>query len=92
MASTGIGSKLNGGAEAIGTTAAVIVDARTTRKSVVVANEHASNVLYVGGSGVSTANGLRVDPGESVDFNDFNGAVYGVASGADTDVRFLEVY
>lgn len=87
-----IGSNLNHGEVSIGTAAAQIIAGRTTRKSLLVRNIHATQILYVGGSGVTTANGMKVKPDESVEFADFNGTLYGVADGAATAVRFLEVY
>lgn len=82
---------LTGATVTIGATAAVIVAAKASRASIVVQNVHATNVLYVGPSSVTTANGLRLNPGESIEFTDYTGAIYGIASAAGTDVRYLEV-
>lgn len=77
----------------VGTTAAVIASRRDSRNSIIVQNVHASQVLYVGtDSSVTTSNGLKVAAGESVKIDDYRGVVYGIASGAATDVRFLESY
>ena len=93
MASQGVGSNLAGATVSIGGSAALIVAARATRKSLIVQNVHASQLLYLGGSAVAVADGLRVAAaGGTQTFNDFNGPLYGIASGAATDVRVLEVY
>jgi hypothetical protein len=77
---------------AIGATAAQIVPGRSLRDSVVIQNVHATQVLYLGtNASVTTANGLKLLAGESVRL-ELAGPVYGIASGADTDVRFFEGY
>lgn len=92
MAAQGVGSTAAYGTVAIGGAAAVIKAAKTTRKSIVVQNVHATQILYVGSdSSVTTSNGLKVAAGASVTLDDYNGPVYGIASGADTDVRYFEV-
>lgn len=92
MASTGVSNAASYGTVTIGAAAALIKAAVTTRKSILVQNVHASNTLYVGDdSSVTTANGIRLLSGESIEINDYNGAVYGIASGAGTDVRYFEV-
>jgi hypothetical protein len=79
-------------AVSIGTSAAQIVDGTSMRRSVVVQNAHASNVLYVGAnSSVTTSNGIKIAAGDSISFNDYVGTLYGIASGASTDVRVFEV-
>ena len=80
------------GTVSIGTSAAIIKAAKTIRKSIIIQNVHASQVLYLGtDSSVATTTGLRVAAGESVEFDDYNGVIYGIASGAATDVRYFEV-
>lgn len=76
----------------IGAAAALIVAANGKRRSVVIQNVHATQVLYLGDdTSVTTANGLKVVAGASVNFVDFTGPLYGIASGAGTDVRYFEV-
>lgn len=79
-------------AVAVGTTAVQICAGRTSRNNVIVQNAHASQILYVGPAGVDTTTGLRVAAGASVGFENFNGLLYGIASGAATDTRVLEIY
>jgi hypothetical protein len=76
----------------IGATAAQIVPGRTLRDSVTIHNVHATQVLYIGtNASVTTANGLRVPAGESVRL-ELATPIYGIASGAGTDVRWLDEY
>ena len=92
MASTGVSHSGSYGTVTIGGTAAVIKAANSQRKSILVQNVHASNVLYIGDdSSVATTTGIRLIAGESIEINDYNGPVYGIASAAGTDVRYLEV-
>jgi hypothetical protein len=85
-------SNIAASAVAVGTTAVVLVDGTTGRNNLIVQNIHASQTLYVGPAGVETTTGLRVLSGESVGFVDFNGPLYGIASGAATDVRVVEIF
>ena len=75
----------------IGTSAAVIV-AASSREYVIVKNNHATNILYLGfDSSVTTSNGMSVAAGSDRIIDGYDGAVYGIASAASTDVRYLEV-
>lgn len=75
----------------VGTSATLIRAAASARDAIIVQNAHASNLLYIGtDSSVTTSNGLRVGAGESISVPT-RGNVYGIASGASTDVRYLEV-
>jgi hypothetical protein len=78
------------GANTVTTTAEVISPAGY-RGSVLIRNNHASNVLYLGfDSSVTDANGFPLAAGESVEIYDFIGEIWGYASAAGTDVRVLE--
>lgn len=80
------------GAASIGGTAALILAAKTTRQSVIVQNVHATQILYLGNdASVTTSNGLRVAAGAERVLTGYHGALYGIASGAATDVRYFEV-
>lgn len=92
MASTRVTNTATYGTVSIGTSAAVIKAAHGSRTSLVVQNAHATNTLYVGSdSSVTTSNGVVVAAGASVTFDDYTGDVYGIASGASTDVRYFQV-
>ena len=77
----------------IGGTAAVIRAARSGRGSILIKNNHATQILYVGKDDqVTTSNGFPVAAdGGTVLLEGYLGDVYGIASGADTDVRWIEV-
>lgn len=92
MAAAGVSHTGSYAAVTIGASAAVVKSGKPSRKSILIQNLHATQVLYLGlDSSVTTSNGLRVAAGESVRIDDYNGPVYGIASGAGTDVRYLEV-
>lgn len=79
-------------AASIGTSAATVVAAGRQRKSVLIQNAHASQVLYVDtASNLTTSTGVKLVAGESVRLFTRE-IVYGIASGASTDVRFVEEY
>lgn len=74
----------------IGTVADVIVAASTRRGTLVIQNMHATNDLYIGlTSAVTTANGIWIGPKGSMEVSAATG-VWGVASGASTDVRVMQ--
>lgn len=81
----------------VGTSAAEIVATTSDpspRRQVWITNAHASNTLYVGfGSDMTTANGFPLAAGSApvVFVLENNVTVYGIASGASTDVRVLVV-
>lgn len=80
------------GTVTIGATAALIKAGRAQRNSILVQNVHASNDLYVGlDASVSTSNGIKIAAGQSMEIYDGGSEVYGIASGAGTDVRFMEI-
>jgi hypothetical protein len=87
-----VGGSVVHGATPIGTAATLILAGFTLRKSVSIQNHATTAIFWVGGSNtVTTATGTRVRPGETVNFTDYNGPVWGIADTASTDVRWLEV-
>lgn len=79
-------------AVSIGTSATTVVAAGRQRQSVLIQNAHASQVLYVDtASDLTTSTGIKVAAGESVRLKTRK-KVYGIASGASTDVRYLEEF
>lgn len=80
------------GTVAVGASAVIVKAARMRRESILVQNVHASQVLYLGSdASVTTSNGLKVVAGESVRVRT-KGDIYGIASGAATDVRYFEEF
>lgn len=77
-------------AASIGVAAGVVSNAGSARTSVVIQNNHATQDLYLGtDTSVTTATGLHLAAGESIRLT-HKGIVYGIASGAATDVRVFE--
>lgn len=94
MSLTG-GFNANYGNVSIGTSAAVVAAAKG-RSSIIIQNNHATQVLYLGDDSSVTADaastgGLKIVAGASVTLTGFKGAVYGIASGAATPVAYFEV-
>ena len=79
----------NHGSVSIGTSAAVILAANTTRSNIVVQNLSANNLFIGIDSSVTVANGIRIVAGASATLT-HAAAVWGIASGAASDIRFLE--
>lgn len=81
----------------VGTTAVQL--SGTEHPGWVLINTHATNVLYLGGTGVTTGTGFPIQPGqtfspgrishESLTSKASDIRLWGIASGADTDVRVL---
>ena len=78
----------NNAAVVIGTSAAIIKAANDTRSNIVIQNL-SSNDLYIGGAAVTVANGIKVAAGSSATVT-HAADIYGIASGAGSDVRYLE--
>lgn len=75
---------------------AVVVAAAKGRSRIIVQNNHASQILYLGDDANVTADatatgGLKIAAGGSVTLEGFTGNVYGIASGAATPAAFFEV-
>lgn len=90
------GYNANYGNVTIGATAAVIATAKQGRSRIIVQNNHASQILYLGDDANVTADatatgGLKIGAGVSVTLEGFNGNLYGIASGASTPVAYFEV-
>lgn len=86
------GANLTSVTVAVGTSAVQLAAGRTQREILTVQNVHATQILYIGPSTVATTTGLKVAPGGLFTFESYEGPVYGIADGAATDVRVLEVY
>jgi len=79
-------------------TSAVVVNG-TQYPGWILINNHASNILYLGGTGVTTATGFPIQPGQvfspgqvshdSISPKITDIRLFGIASGASTDVRVL---
>lgn len=86
-----VSNTTNNNSASIGTSAAQIVLGRSSREALLVQNLGTAD-LYVGGSTVTTANGVKVAAGSAMGFSDFNGPLYGISASGTLDVRYLESY
>ena len=77
------------GAVTVGTSAALVRAANDARNSILIQNLGADDI-YIGDSGVTTANGLLVGKnGGTISFT-AQTAIYGRSASAGNDVRYLE--
>ena len=76
------------------TTSATQLDATplTDRKTIVIANTSDTVIAYIGGSGVTTANGFTLEPKEkqSLDMDD-GAALYAIVASGTLDIRVMEL-
>ena len=83
---------LNTNQATVGTSAVLLIPARSTRRVAIVRNSHASNLLYLGGSSaVTAANGLLVPAGQAVDLAGHEDDIYVIGSAAGTTVSWADV-
>ena len=52
---------------------------------------HATNTIYVGGSDVTTSNGLKMDNGDKITFNVHNGSIYAIAATGTANTQVLVI-
>jgi hypothetical protein len=84
------GGALNStGQVSLGTSATLII-AAGTRQGVLITNPSATVTVYIGGSGVTTANGQILGPLQSITIPVVS-AVYGVVAASTQTVSFIEV-
>ena len=79
------------GSIAIGTSATVIRPETLTRTGLIIQNVSGADV-YIGGSGVTTSNGIKLEPGDVYENQDWIGAIYGVATVASSDIRYQHFF
>lgn len=77
------------GAVTVGTAAVLIRAANSNRQSLIVQNLGTVDI-FVGGVGVTTGNGLRVQAGQASTLDKSTAAVYGISGTAGQDVRYFE--
>lgn len=84
------GGALNAtGQVSVGTSATQII-AAGTRQGVLITNPSSSVTVFIGGSGVTIANGQELLPGQSLTLPVVS-AVYGVVAASTQTVSFVEV-
>jgi len=90
LVTSSMGSALAVSRVSVGTSAAQIAAASTTRQKLTIKNTHATATLYVGaGNTVTTANGFPVGPGEGFTFEGTTAEVWGISDTAATGVAVL---
>lgn len=79
------------GQQALTTSAAQVVAARATRRSVLIVNLSTTITVYVGNTGVTSSTGIPVLPGAGVTIPSTT-AQFAVAASSTPSVAYLEVY
>lgn len=80
------------GSASVGTSSASAVAANENRIELFLANDHATQVIYLGLGVTAVLNkGIRLDPGQGIVISSFAGAIYAIATGASTTLTIAEV-
>lgn len=69
----------------------LLLTARPTRRSALITNTNATNILYIGGSAVTSGTGHPILPQQSC-MVPFTGAIYGITASATITVGASEAY
>lgn len=79
-------------AVSVGAAAVQLLAANANRRSFLVSNLHATQVLHLGfhATDPATGTGIRVGPGETREIAGWTGIVKGIATGATTPVAVVE--
>jgi hypothetical protein len=83
---------MNHSAVTVANTATLVVAANQAKAGFLIANVGSATV-YLGGSGVTTANGYPLDPGEKLASDggtEYEGNLYGIVASGTNAVRVLE--
>lgn len=72
-------------------TSALLIAANADRKSVVIANKHATATLYINRATPAVITNFPIPAGQSFTDDLTVGAWYGITDGAATDARIIEV-
>jgi len=87
--STTTSSSISTGQVSVGTLATIIVASNSSRRSVIIRNQGATD-MYIGNSGVTTSNGLLIKAGESIFLDRNTAAIYGIVSSGSTTAGYLQ--
>lgn len=84
------GATVASSGETVGTSAVEILAADVQRRGVIIQNLDSAANIYIGGSGVTTGSGLKVEPSGFLVLDKApQGAIYAIATAAGVDVRVL---
>lgn len=79
------------GQQALTTTAAQVVAARSTRRNVLIVNTSTTITVYVGNTGVTSATGVPILPNASITIPSVT-AQFAVAASGTPTVAYFETY
>lgn len=89
LVTSSAGTQLQTQQTTVGTSAAQLVAASTTRQSATIRNR-GQGTVYLGGSAVTTTTGFALDPGETFTFSGTTAAIFAIASVAGTPVHTIQ--
>ena len=75
----------------VDTNATQIISSQSTRTAFIIVN-NSSQIIYIGGSTVTVANGIPLEPGASYENQVWTGAFYGIVAAGDANVRYEQFY
>ncbi len=87
---TSAGGVLNATGQVSVANSATLIIAAGTRQGVIITNPSTSVTVFIGGSGVTIANGQELLPGNSITLP-VTSAVYGVVASSTQTVSYVEV-
>lgn len=85
-------ASLNHGTITVTDAATRIVTGRSGRGGGLLIQNLSAGDIFIGGSGVTIANGIKVPAGGSISFDSYSGDLYGRVAAGTADVRFMETY
>ena len=87
--STAVASSFTTGQVSVTTSATQIVASNSSRRSVIIRNQGGTD-MYIGGSTVTTSNGLLLKASETITLDRNTAAIYGVVASGSTTAGYLQ--
>ncbi len=85
---TALGSQISTAAVTVTTSVTLLAAADSTRQSAIIQN-NGSGDIYVGGIGVTTSSGVKVEAGTSITLDKTTAAIYAIAASGNQNTRIL---
>ena len=80
------------GAVSVDSTATVILASRASRTGLIIQNNSVKDVYIGADNTVTTVNGIKLEPGDIYENQDWIGAIYGIVAAGTADIRAQEFY
>ncbi len=85
---TALGNGIATAAVSVTTSATLLAAADSARQSALIQNNGGADI-YIGGSGVTTSSGIKVEAGSSLTLDKTTAAIYGIAASGSQNARVL---